>query len=388
MRRIAAIPLAVAAVLANGPAAALSPFLEQTPYQRLALLPGEYRGAPTLVDLATLRFFAIDTFGSQAPNGRLANLYPDLRNNTALFLDRRFSLQLMTRLGQVESPAPGSSTAFAGTGGYIEHLFARYQDDTVTAFAGKFDPFVGIAWDRAPILFGQDFNAAYRLKEKIGLGGGLAATSALFGRVSFEASAFMADSTLLSQSVFTAPAFGDPRAKRLGHNRLDYGGVSNTGRLGSWAASLTGGHVPDLPGLSWMVSAEFQQAGQNNPRDESGWIVSLAQEFRLADDLRVTPLVEYAAFRGYHGNDQDVAFLTAMLETRIGRQWIVNLAMTPRTIENLGNAGGTSRDQLFTAGIVHVFDFGLELGAGFKRQRVAGDWSNAVGAAVNWRIRF
>ncbi|MFX8106715.1 hypothetical protein ABTK92_20840, partial [Acinetobacter baumannii] len=77
---------------------------------------------------------------------------------------------------------------------------------------------------RAPILFGQDFNAAYRLKEKIGLGGGLAATSAPFGRVSLEASAFMADTTLLSQSIFTAPEFGDPRTRRLGHNRRDYGG--------------------------------------------------------------------------------------------------------------------------------------------------------------------
>ncbi|MFX8825034.1 hypothetical protein ABTM64_21325, partial [Acinetobacter baumannii] len=64
------------------------------------------------------------------------------------------------------------------------------------------------------------------------------------------------------------------------------------------------------------------------------------------------------------------------------------LAMTPRTTETGGATGGTSRDQLFTAGIVHVFDFGLELGAGFKRQRVGGDWSNAVGAAVNWRVRF
>lgn len=420
------MPLVVVSVgLWPLPSGAITDFDERTIYQGLMMAPERWDGGPKMIGQFNLRFFDYDTVASQNPgagfnNGGLQNsFFTDSRLNLAWFQTQEWSVQGFAHLKAVQNLGPYENGFLQGEGVYLEYLFTQYETANWRVWAGKFDPFFGIAWDRAPILFGQDFNSGYRLKEMIGAGGSFKLHDPIGGVHVVEGSIFRSDTSGLSTSYLDQPEFGQPLTLRPWHNRLVYGGVANTTLPQSVALSIYGDvpwlspreqaegrdtsvryGVTSLPGFNYMLSFSYLAPGTNSWTagakpilGQVGLIATVMQAIPVSERLVVTPFVEFANFNNYQGADKVTQFLTAYLETKLDNRWTLQLTATPRTtyVAPAAQTPGqptVDADKLYALNLVYNFNENLQVGAGVRRMRINEAWATTPGVFINYYLRF
>ena len=95
-------------------------------------------------------------------------LYPDIQ------LSENFSVTGALVFEPIQDGDPGDDVFFDNEGLFIEEIKLNYQNGAFGAFAGKFNPGFGIAWDYGRGIWGEDFAEDYEITEKIGFGGSYA----------------------------------------------------------------------------------------------------------------------------------------------------------------------------------------------------------------------
>jgi hypothetical protein len=249
---------AVAAIIGSGavfePQAAKAGNLQE---------PGGF--TPRVEGEIVFEFQSDNTFDSEDPAAELSDTFNTTEAAVGWYLFPGFSVQAGFVLEPVLDPEPGEDRFFEDHGLYAEELYAQYQRGPVRAFAGKFNPAFGKAWDAAPGIYGTDLAEDYELTERLGLGAEVSQDAGALGALALTAALYQADTSGLSDSAFT----------NRGRTDCDDGGLSNTCSLESFAVALDGSALPGLPGLGYQLAYRHQAAGDGDPEDENGYSAAL-----------------------------------------------------------------------------------------------------------------
>lgn len=258
---------------------------------------------------------------------------------------------------------PEGDRFFEDFGLYLEELFFTYRIGEGGFRIGKFNPDFGIANDAAPGLYGDDLAGDYELEERIGVSVDVP-FEAFGGAHVLSATAFMADTTPLSDSLFTS----------RGRLRREDGGVSNTGFPESFVLSAAG----EIEGTGYNLGLRYQGAGTGDEADEYGAVAGLIRDIDLAG-IETTLFGEFAYFPRFDSGRESARFLTLGAEAAFG-DFSLSAVYGLRKIEDLPS------DRLATISLEYELNDRLSIGAGYRFLRAEGETGHTVGVLLTYEF--
>lgn len=310
--------------------------------------PGTSVDYPYIAGKLKLEFDNDWLFHSQDPAAEFNNLY--LSSNTLevkLGLTRVFSVNLGWTLEQVKDPNPPRNCTMCNIGLYMDTLDLQADLGNWSFTAGKHEPAFGFAWDIAPGVFGTNYAEDYELSEVWGLGGAYTFDTG-FGKHTLAVNTFFADTTFLSESLFT----------NRGRTYLGDGGAGNTGRLDNFAVTLFGEEIPSLPGFKYNIGYRHLSAGRGDYGDENGFIAGVSKETEIGNDTKLGLLGEVAYFDNYGGTDEKATYATLGASLARG-PWHGELTGEIRRFDVAGT------DHLVQVSAGYGFESGYDLSVGY-----------------------
>ena len=314
-------------------------------------------------------------FSSTDPTAELNDLYLNAELALAVALTSYLSVNAGLTFEPVKDPRSSTDRYFGDQGLYVDTLNAQVDIGKASVVAGKFGPGFGTAWDNAPGVYGVDFAEDYELSEMIGFGGSYAFQNMYAGTVVVGANVFFADTTFLSDSLFT----------RRGPNRKSNGGAANTGRFDNFSISLDGSDIPGLQGFTWHLAYRHLSPGVGNVSAENGFVAGLAREMDLGNgvSLGLTGEVAYLANAGASADDS--LYLTSGASLGYG-PWHTELAGTLRRMDM--SAGGAVNDYLLQVSGGYEFENGIDLSLGYAHTRESGTNGHKIGFRLTKSFEF
>ena len=306
------------------------------------------------------------------------DLFSKTEVETILYFTRQFTLNTVSVFEPVLDPAPGEDRFFEDHGLYLENVFLQFESGPIRTMAGKFNPSFGIAWEAAPGVFGVDFAEDYELTEM--LGGGFALTAKSAGaQLVFSANLFAADTSFLSDSVFT----------QRGRLRHADGGAANTRDLESFSASLDVSDLSALPGFTFHLAGRHLARGLGDFADESGFAVGGQQEFELGKHQAITLIGEFVHLSNADAGTDDRWYWTSGAEFTSG-PWNFSLSHTVRRTSVAG--GGDVTDWLAQVSAGYEVQFGplegVAVNVGLKQVREDGAKDYVLGIVLSREVKF
>ncbi len=295
-----------------------------------------------------------------------------------LQLTKNFYIDGVGVFEPVNDPNIGRGSFFEQEGGFIEELKLNYENGPYKAFAGKFNPGFGIAWDYGRGIWSEDFAEDYEITEKLGFGGSYTLETANAGSHTFTASTFFADTTFLSNSTIT----------QRGRTRESDGGASNTEDFSSYVFALDGANVGGIENLSYSLGYRHLEKGDEDVggKDENGVVANLNYVFPLTKNIESDVLAEFATIDNFGGLDVNSRYYTASVVNTIYDDWNVTIGYTKRETDITGL--GDFNDHLLQVSGGYDFGNGLTLEAGWRNSEEFGTDIDILGALARYTVAF
>ena len=277
-----------------------------------------------------------------------------------------------------------ATTAFNSEGLYLSQPYGTCTLGPVTAYAGKLHPRFSVGYDQVPGIY-DTFANDYEQKERIGVGA-LVSVLPAYGRHVLSAEAYYLDNCVLSRSLFSNPAPGDPTTARPGRLRTRFGRAGNTGRPDSFDVALDGSRIPGLEGLRYHLGVSRQAVRGGDERPETGVTAAASYVVRLSPRVFVTPFLEYAHFDNFGGAAGETRDYVVAAAEFTYRKYSLSVTAAPRRVA----AAGEPRrwDLQYGATLSYTVMPRLVVSAGYLRTRNGDQLENTVGTAVNYVVRF
>lgn len=295
-----------------------------------------------------------------------------------LGLTERIALETSLMFEQVEDHEAGEDDFFENHGAYVEELKLTWTGEALSAFAGKYNPAFGIAWDRAPGIWGDEFAGDYEMTERLGAGGGARFGGGSWGMHAVTAGAFFADTSFLSDSL----------GKSRGNLDLSDGGASNTEDLSSLAVALDSEGMAGVQGLSTHAALRHQSEGDEDSagENETGYALGASYSFPVQERYEVALTGEYAGFDNFDAVREDRTYLTLGGEVTIDGKWTAHTTWTGRETEI--NGAEDDSDDMMTFGGGYRFDNGIKLDGGYLYKQESDIDSHTVGTKLSYDFSF
>ena len=265
---------------------------------------------------------------------------------------------------------------------FIAALTVNYDTENFSAYAGKFNPVVGVDYHSFPGMYISTLVEHYAIRERIGAGFKVRHDLEDFGRHSLEISSFMADTTFLSDST----------VHQRGNTSKEDGGPSNTQRFNSYAISLEGSDFYSLTnniveGLSYRIGHAVQAAAETSPRDEIRYSVSLGYKHILTRDLTARLMTEHMAINNLNGEtSHDRSYNNFAIRFHY-KNWFAGTAYT--LIDNEADEEGENHDgHVFEGSAGYNFPFGLSVEVGYKRSDEENEEKELLGTLLKYSYEF
>ena len=304
------------------------------------------------------------------------NLYPTIEPSLTYRLSPRWSVFGHAVIETVGDAEKFENRMFEDIGLYMEDLYLEYAGDRFGAKAGKLNPGFGVAWDRAPGVYGTDIAEDYEISEQIGGVASWKVLSGTYGEHTVSGATFFADTTILSESAL----------RGRGDNREEDGGLGNTESFKSFVAALDGEKIRGLGNFGYHLAFMRRAAGAGNASDEKSFAAAAFSSFDLGGGLSFEPLAELVRQIDQGGNagvDRTYMTLSGQL---LWNGWNLALSGTERYTDNPTAANNT--DSHFQVSAGYAFDFGLTLDVGWKVSEDGGSETRTLGAIATYAIEF
>lgn len=289
----------------------------------------------------------------------------------------QFSEQISVVAGLVFEPVQDAvdDRFFDDEGIYFEQLFVQYEGDGFGIIAGKFNPVFGVAWDKAPGIYGVDFAEDYELAERVGFGANVTLGGEAAGEHTLSAATFFADTSFLSQSTITG----------RGETRGGSGGPSNTEDLSSFSLSLDSESVPALGGIGYTLGVAHQAAGEGDTDDETAYVVGAFTSFELSEDLTFEPLIEWVHLDHAGASIADTDYLT-LSGALLHGPWNLSASYTGRSTDP--NTAGTPDvdDTLYQLSAGYEFENGFTADLGYRFAEEAAIDTHVIGVLFTYEL--
>ena len=265
---------------------------------------------------------------------------------------------------------------------FIAALTVNYDTENFSAYAGKFNPVVGVNYHSFPGMYISTLVEHYAIRERIGAVFKVRHDLEDFGRHSLEISSFMADTTFLSDST----------VHQRGNTSKEDGGPSNTQRFNSYAISLEGSDFYSLTnniveGLSYRIGHAVQAAAETSPRDEIRYSVSVGYKHIFTRDLTARLMTEHMAINNLNGEtSHDRSYNNLAIRFHY-KNWFAGTAYT--LIDNEADEEGENHDgHVFEGSAGYNFPFGLSVEVGYKRSDEENEEKELLGTLLKYSYEF
>ncbi len=253
----------------------------------------------------------------------------------------------------------------------------------ILLYGGKIAPVFGLDLHDFPGIYSYLLPEEYELRGKVGLGGRVGFDGMIYGKQSFDFSAFAADTTIFSNN----------EGRRL---RKSDGGVSNTGDLSSFALSIGGGDFFSLrgglltyllEGFSYRLSYARQAKGIGNKKDENRFSFSSRNIWPLTENFSSIIVSEYVHISNLGGDashDRTYATNTVGFDWK---QWMLVFGLS--LVENKANEREESADvSIFSCSLLRKIG-NMEIGAGYRRRKEQGEKAtDRIGFLLSYHAGF
>lgn len=344
------------------------------------------------------------TYDADRTENQQNDLYATIEPDLSLFLTKELFFNTHLVFEPVKDIDPQDNRYFGDEGLYVESLTVNYQTDTFGVFGGKFTPNFGLCYDAAPGIYGTDVcEDDIELAERIGFGFNATLQMGEFGAHTLSGSTFFADTSPLSNSVFT----------ERGRLRDEDGGASNTESFESFAIALDGSDIEPLPAFRYHLAFARQSVNKigvdsraflperegifdpeeppeiGDPNDASDeYRVAVAGELpiEVMEEFTITPLFEYDRLWNAEGiPEQNRDYITSALLFEYGN-WNLGMSSTVRLVHN--SEGKDFQDYLAQVSAGYRFDFGLGLDVGWARVSEENEGKDVLGALLSYTYEF
>lgn len=311
-------------------------------------------------------------------NNERTNTFGRSEITSRLQLNENFSIDGLVLVEPVQDATPGHGAFFNDEGVFVEEIKLTYENGPWVAFAGKFDPVFGIAWDYGRGIWSEDFAADYELTEKVGFGGAYTFKTANGGDHTLAASTFFADTSFLSDSTIT----------KRGRTRESDGGASNTEDLSSYVVTLDGATVGGIENLSYSLGFRHLAQGDADVGgdDEQGVVANVNYVIPFSKSLQSDVLLEFVSLDHVDGGNDDARYYTASVVNKICDDWNVTVGFTKRNTDISG--GPDANDHLLQVSGGYDFGNGLTLEAGWRNTEEAGVDTDILGGLARYTVAF
>lgn len=306
-----------------------------------------------------------------------AELAPTVRLTENWFVDGVLVFEPFDQVGEVNA---GNDIWFDRNGAFFEELKLNYAAGAFAAWAGKFNPAFGAAWDFGRGIWSEDFAEDYEITERIGLGASYEFGNENNGLHTLSASTFFTDTTFLSEGWITD----------RDDVSLRDGGAGNTNSLSSFALSLSGDRLAGIENLGYMLSARYL-AEQDKNRDattssEHGGAATLTYGVPVNEALSLNFFAEAAFLRDFEGvKGVDADYYSASAVATFYTNWNLTLGGTRRHIDD----NGTNRDDdLLQISGGYDFGNGLTAETGYRYSREDGVDTDIAGFLLRYQTDF
>lgn len=273
-------------------------------------------------------------------------------------------------------PGPQEDRVFQDHGLAVSVLTINYDGEHFGVYGGKFGPNFARAWDAAAGLYGTDVAEDLELADFLGVGGYVNLGETAAGSLVGSASAFTADTTILSESFIT----------NRGRTRQAAGEPGNTGAPESFALALDGEAVPGMEGFRYHLGYALLAA--ENASTEHRFAIAGEWGYDLGNGVALTPLLEYGYFSNADSNvNESRHYMTGSLGAEWGN-WNAGIAYTGKIVTISGNGNGDSYDDQIGVSVGYAWDNGIGLDVGYKHNRTAGIATQTVGALLSYGFEF
>lgn len=287
-----------------------------------------------------------------------------------------FSVNLGVTAESVLDPEPFEDRAFRDIGAYVDTLNLAAELGAFTIFGGKFGPGFGTAWDVTPGIYGADFAEDYEITEQIGVGAAYTFDAGDMGKHTLGANVFFADTSFLSDSLFTSRG-------RL--SRGD-GGLTNTGELNNVSVTLDGEAIAALPGLTYHLGYRHLSSDFEDETDEDGYVAGLTHTTEMANGVTLGLTGEIAYFSDFAGSRGDDAVYTTAGLSIAREPWHGELAGTVRKLDF--GADDDFTDYLVQVSAGYEFENGIDISLGYANVRAEDVDAHVVGVRLSKAFAF
>lgn len=316
---------------------------------------------PTLEWEALTELQMDSTVSSTDPAAELTDVYTTLEGGALLHVLPWLRFGAHATFEPVEDPTDDRFMEDLGL--YLDEAFVEADALGASFRAGKIHPDFGFAWDLAPGIYGVDFAEDYEVAEQIGVGTAIPLGELPGGEVALSASIFFADTTVLSESLFT----------NRGRLRKSDGGAGNTESLESFALALTGGAGE---GTTWSVGMRRLAAGQGDPEDEWGFVAGAIHEQPLTEDVTLLVMGEGVYLSHAGGGLDDARYLTVGGGVAWG-DWGVTATYALRDFDH------APTDHLGTVSLDYAVTEEATLSAAYRLGREGSETSHTIGLLLS-----
>lgn len=335
-------------------------------------------GYPTLSGEVVMELQSEQTVDSDDSSTEHNNTFLRTEVAPTLQLSEHFYIDGVAVLEPLLDFDAGESNFFEDEGVFIEEIKLNFEHGPWGAFAGKFNPGFGIAWDFGRGIWSEDFAEDYEITERIGFGGSYRFDTEANGSHTLTASTFFTDTTFLSESIGTG----------RGTTTKSDGGVSNTEDFSSFVVSVDGEDLAGVENLYYklgyrhLAEADADTGGD----DEQGVVGTLGYTFPVSDRVEMDVLGEVVDISNFEAGNNDNRYITANAITTIDEVWNLTVGYTARDIDVDG--GSDVDDHLLQISGGYDFGQGTTAEIGWRNTEEAGTDTDIIGGLIRHIIEF
>lgn len=307
----------------------------------------------------------LDALGYDADDPATAQ--PKIQPSVTVAVSDAWSVVAQAVIEPVRSEAEIERRDPSALGMMMNDLRLRFADGRFHAEAGKLEPRFGIAWERTPSAYPQE----YRIGQRMGVSAGLDLGDGGPGSVTVSASSFFLDAAVLDRSVLS------------GHKSDD---ESELPTYNAVLLALDGKGLPGRDEAGYHFSVMHQAARDATRVDEIAVAFGLHTRFDLGNDVGFVPVAEYVRHRNYDGiADQDRAYFT--FAGQLDWQGL-NLAVAWSGRDTALQDAEDSSDARFRVMGRYSFDCGISLELGWRAADEAAAVERTLDARASYSLIF
>ena len=367
------------------------------------IIKDELLSRPIIQGRMGVSLFTEDTYDGKNLNNQPMNSYGRAYVMANAYFTEDFYLSGHVRY----SSSSGSNTTdnyFIDSGSaFIAELALRYDADKYSLVAGHTSVNYSLAKQYAAGLWGNTLiRKEYGIDGMMLLGGSYKMDAGRYGNHALSASAFMVDTTALSDSFGSSK---DPTP-------LSIGGPANTGKFNNYAIALDGLKFTDLPKFRYQVAAvkltteSLYNTETNKPvssqylANEQRYVAAaMWDKINLGSSIKLTPLFEYnrtlnsEGISGYNKSYYTGSFLFGYKQWNLGFSaslWDTNWSQVSNGNKIIpSNSYFNDRNNQAQIAIGYIFSNGIKAAIGYRKENKYTNYnSQTIGVNLKYDLPF